>query len=239
MITPVYIPKPTLGRRFAVGDIHGCQKTFQLLVEEQIQLQKQDQLFLLGDYIDRGPNSSGVIDYILALQKEGYQVYTLMGNHEEILLDNFEEKRPRIFIRWVKFNKSLDLIDEEGQIKSQYLDFIKQLTICIELDHFYLVHAGFNFENDSIWEDGRAMLWWRNYEIDTNKLEGKRIVHGHTPKSIQEIRDRIERKDVEIILDNGCVYKHRKRRDYEDGELGRLCALNLDTFELFEQDYSE
>ena len=78
-------------RRFAISDIHGCRATFEKMLTEVLQLQKEDTLYLLGDYIDRGPDSRGVIDHIWALQKEGYQVHCLRGNHEQMLLDEVDK----------------------------------------------------------------------------------------------------------------------------------------------------
>lgn len=73
-------------RRFAISDIHGCLRSFRALLEE-INFSKEDTLYLLGDYIDRGPDSKGVIDHIWKLQKEGYTVHCLRGNHEQMLLN--------------------------------------------------------------------------------------------------------------------------------------------------------
>src|SRR6478736_5094582 len=73
-------------RVFAISDIHGCAKTFVSLVEKVIKLTREDKLFLLGDYIDRGPDSKGVIDYIIQLEQKGFDVTALRGNHEEMLL---------------------------------------------------------------------------------------------------------------------------------------------------------
>jgi len=70
-------------RQIAISDIHGCARTFQALLDK-IQLSTNDQLYLLGDYIDRGPDSKGVIDTILGLINAGYRVQTLMGNHEKM-----------------------------------------------------------------------------------------------------------------------------------------------------------
>ena len=78
-------------RRFAITDIHGCAQTFKALLN-RISFSKDDVLYLLGDYIDRGPDSRGVIDHIWKLQKEGYQVHCLRGNHEQMLLDEVASK---------------------------------------------------------------------------------------------------------------------------------------------------
>ena len=63
----LFVEKPEVGRRFAISDIHGCSMTFEALLS-QIHLKKEDQLFLLGDYVNRGPDSAGVIDKILELK---------------------------------------------------------------------------------------------------------------------------------------------------------------------------
>ena len=69
-------------RQIAVGDIHGCVKTFRLLVRDELRLTPNDHLILLGDVIDRGPDSKGVIDEIIALRDLGIRVQVLQGNHE-------------------------------------------------------------------------------------------------------------------------------------------------------------
>ena len=68
--------------RFAISDIHGCAKTFEALLD-RIALSTQGELYLLGDYLDRGPDSKGVLDLIFRLQREGYAVHCLRGNHEQ------------------------------------------------------------------------------------------------------------------------------------------------------------
>jgi serine/threonine protein phosphatase 1 len=73
-------------RRFAVGDIHGCSKTLKKMMEDVLLLEHEDMLFLMGDYIDRGPDSKGVLDYILQLLESGYDIRPLLGNHEEMML---------------------------------------------------------------------------------------------------------------------------------------------------------
>jgi serine/threonine protein phosphatase 1 len=80
-------------RLFAIGDIHGCFDSLKELVKNKIQLQKNDKLILLGDYIDRGNKSKEVIDFIIELLEKGYDVIPLMGNHEAMLLDAYENEK--------------------------------------------------------------------------------------------------------------------------------------------------
>lgn len=58
-------------RIIAIGDIHGCSKTFKTLLHKGLKIKKHDEIFCLGDFIDRGPDSKGVIDLILELRKKG------------------------------------------------------------------------------------------------------------------------------------------------------------------------
>ena len=83
----VQMDNPSTGKRYSISDIHGCFNTFRHLVEEGIKLTKSDQLFLLGDYVDRGPYSQEVLDYIMHLMDRGYHIFPLRGNHENDLLD--------------------------------------------------------------------------------------------------------------------------------------------------------
>jgi serine/threonine protein phosphatase 1 len=76
-------------RILAISDIHGNNKTFLDLLDK-IALTKDDELYLLGDYIDRGPDSKGVIDTIWKLMDDNYRVFCIKGNHEEMLFRGIE-----------------------------------------------------------------------------------------------------------------------------------------------------
>ena len=79
---------PAAGRRFVLGDVHGCYRTLRRVVEEVLKLGEGDTLYLLGDYIDRGPDSKGVLDYLLQLWlKTDISIQPLLGNHEKMLLN--------------------------------------------------------------------------------------------------------------------------------------------------------
>ncbi len=232
------IDKPKNGRRFAVGDIHGCAKTFRKLVIEELELTKSDQLFLLGDYIDKGPDSKGVLDFIFELQAEGFQIYPIRGNHEQMLLDSVENDNPRVFERILRLNKIRNLADENGKVYPKYLEFMRSLKYYVILDGFYLVHAGVDFAKENIFGDLHKLLWVRPKEFDaelaSQKLDGKKVIHGHTPTSIEAIQHQIENREQFICLDNGCCDISKKRKTFAEGEIGRLCALDLDSFELVE-----
>ena len=89
-----YITPLSGGRQLLIGDIHGCSTTFKALIRK-IDLQKNDQLILLGDLINKGPDSKGVLDYIIALKEEGFEVYALRGNMESMLLRILKKNESR------------------------------------------------------------------------------------------------------------------------------------------------
>lgn len=225
-----------MSRKFVISDVHGCAKSLKKLVEDSLQLSKEDELYLLGDFIDRGPDPKGVIDYIMDLKAKAYQVFTSRGNHEEMMINSILE------------NDGLDLwllnggtstlasfnLDWVSDVPDKYLEFIGRLEYYFEVDNYILVHAGLNFELKDPLTIGKDMLWarWWYDHIDHEWLNGRYIIHGHTPiqeNSIRSMRDNIDHLKV-LDIDNGCYYHPRKG-------LGQLCAFELNSKELFFQEY--
>jgi serine/threonine protein phosphatase 1 len=207
-------------RVFIIGDIHGCNKTFRKLVLEKISIRKTDKIYCLGDYIDRGPDSKGVIDFIIQLRKDGFNIHTLRGNHEQLLLESeIDEPAKEI---WLKNGGDKALmsfgVNSIRDFDKKYIDFFKRTKYFIQTKYFILVHAGLNFSSADPLKDKEAILWIRNFSVDTYYLNGKLLIHGHTPKA----RDYIISQPFQspLNLDGGCVFKHK------DG-FGNLFALNF------------
>jgi predicted MPP superfamily phosphohydrolase len=97
-------------RLFTIGDIHGCFDSLKELVQNKILLQKSDKLILLGDYIDRGDKSKEVIDYIIELREKEFDIIPLMGNHEAMLLDAYDNEKNTLSASWSIFCSSNLLI---------------------------------------------------------------------------------------------------------------------------------
>ncbi len=224
-------------RKFAITDIHGCIQSFKTLVQEGIQLTTEDELYLLGDYIDRGPDSKGVIDFIFQLQEEGHFVRCLRGNHEQLLLDSMKAGTPKQEIHlWLTQGgkETLDSFNAElaDQIDPKYLDFFNGLEYYFEVDQFLLVHAGFNFRSNQPFQDKHAMLWIRRFPIDEQLLGDRIIVHGHTPTQWPMIEATVKSPYSKVIdIDNGCVYH------YKGQGLGGLLAYDLTNREVYRQEY--
>lgn len=82
-------------RRWVIGDVHGCIKTLRALMEDKIQPGRQDRLIFVGDYVDRGPDSKGVVSYLMELRLMGYHLTLLKGNHEDMMLRSVYDKTIR------------------------------------------------------------------------------------------------------------------------------------------------
>lgn len=78
-----------MGKIFALGDIHGCISFLEDLIAKITVDPKDDQIVFIGDYVDRGPDTKGVVEFILEL-KEKYRVTCLIGNHERMFLDYYD-----------------------------------------------------------------------------------------------------------------------------------------------------
>ena len=217
------INKNSIGRSFAIPDIHGCYKTFESLLEK-IELTKNDQLFLLGDYVGRSKHSSFVLDIIIDLIENKYQIFPLRGNHEDKLLDahfkDYSKSELKLPSQW----KVKGVTDEKRKILPKYLPLIQSLPYYYILNKFYLVHAGFNFSTSHPFKDYKSMLWIEQTELNKRKMN-KIIIHGHSVKPLNLILKSIKDKSKVIGLDNGCVYKNKEKH-------GNLLCLNLDSFKL-------
>ena len=198
-------------RLFAIGDIHGCFDSLKELVENKIQLQKNDKLILLGDYIDRGNKSKEVVDFIIELLEKSYDIIPLLGNHEVMLLDAY--KNEEHIAKWIKNGGTETLKSAEisslSDIESKYLQFFRELRYYYSLDKFLFVHAGFNDILINPYNDKYSMLWNCKESYSNPLLINKTIVHGHCPISVSKCKERIVSKHNVINIDTGCVFKNR------------------------------
>lgn len=208
------------GRIFAIGDIHGCSETFKKLLLDKIRIQKNDKIYCIGDYIDRGKDSKGVVDFILKLRNQGYHIHTLRGNHEEIMFES--TKSEKNFQHWIKNGGDTTLksfgVSSFDEMKPVYKNFFKRTKFFIKSGNFIFVHAGLNFQIQNPFEDKKAMLWLRKFPVDYEKLGENIIIHGHTPEGLESILQQ-EWKGA-INIDGGCVYKLID-------DFGNLVALNV------------
>ncbi len=188
------------GRLLAVGDIHGCLDHLQCLIS-RVRPREKDQFVFLGDYIDRGPDSRGVIDFLLDFRKCFPSTVFLKGNHEKMLLDYLKGKNTLLYMAnggW----ETLKSYETGAGIKvvPEHLTFIESLKLYYVQESFVFVHAGLRPGVSLEDHDERDFLWIRGDFLDSDYEFEKTVVFGHTPLSdpLQEPR--------KIGLDTGAVY---------------------------------
>ncbi len=202
---------------------------------DKIGLNKEDELFLLGDYIDRGPRSKDVLDKIIKLNEEGYNLTCLRGNHEQMMLEAPQSQEFAAI--WLR-NGGREVMqefaaDNFSDIPTFYYSFIDKLHYYFEKEDLLFVHAGFKIDpllNNSPFDFRQPMLWIRKWEEQPavfHWLRNRKVVHGHSPQTENEIRKRFDNFDNFPILniDNGCAYDRQG--------MAQLCCVELNKWELF------
>ena len=178
----------TMERIFAIGDIHGCLDKLQAMMETIHPDREKDGIVFIGDYIDRGPDSRGVVDYVLGLKNRFEQVVCLKGNHEEMFLDfHLHGRNGDLFLMngGDATLLSYGMVDtpsgKRADIPEEHLRFFLNLLPYYETEKYIFVHAGLRPRvplEDQYPED---LFWIRHAFIRSYHDFGKIVVFGHTP----------------------------------------------------------
>jgi serine/threonine protein phosphatase 1 len=187
------------GRTIAIGDVHGCSAALAALLGA-IQPGPEDTLVTLGDVIDRGPDSKGVIDQLLALGRR-CRLVALKGNHEEMLLGGLYNKH--MLKAWQEAG-GVEMLASYGfalatvppwrrwdeAIPKEHWAFLARCVAYHETDTHIFVHASYDPALPLDQQPGEALRWWF---ADKNKARphcsGKTAVVGHTPQQSGEVLD--------------------------------------------------
>jgi len=178
------MPQSGSGRVLAVGDIHGQREKLARLMEK-VKPTPEDELVFLGDYIDRGPDAKGVIEYLIALQKRLPRAHFIRGNHEQMLLDYLEEGDELGFYLYNGGGATLSSYERDGRpdIPLHHLEFLRNLPFYHQTDEFIFVHAGLRPPLPLEEQDPQDLLWIRQEFLRSSYSWGKTVVFGHTPVS--------------------------------------------------------
>lgn len=210
-----------MSRRWVIGDVHGCNKTLVRLLFDNLKVSREDELFFLGDYIDRGPDSKGVVDTLWKLKRKKIHIHTLRGNHEQMMMES--EQNSFSFAHWTNNGGETTLLsfgqESYSSFPARYKSFFTSLPYYIETGNFILVHAGLNFEEPDLFSDKEAMLWQRIKVTDQAVLGDRIMIHGHTPIPLDQILSQTANCRN---LDGGCVFAPRRK------DLGYLVAYLLE-----------
>ena len=199
---------------YVVGDIHGCLAEVRYLVE-QLPLERGDRLVFLGDYIDRGPDSMGVVSYLLELREQDkIDAVFLKGNHEDMFLDylGFPGNHGDVFLNngghatlaSYGISASNGAAEIAGQLPQAHLAFYQNLeTFCV-VKPYLCVHAGIQPLKRLEEQTAAEMFWIRGEFIRNPHKLPFTVLFGHTPQ-----KEALFDLPFKIGLDTGLVYGNK------------------------------
>lgn len=227
-------PRTPRGRRaYVIGDVHGRLDLLdQLLaaIEEDVERrpQRKNALVFLGDLIDRGPESRGVIERLRTFRHDRLKPYFLGGNHEEVLLRLLNGERG-ILTSWLQFggaqclasygfdpslievrNERASLAAIKQVIPESHVNFIASFADTLRFGDYLFVHAGIRPGIDLSLQSQSDLRWIRSPFLEDKSDHGMVVVHGHT------ISNEVEIQKNRIGIDTGAY------------RTGRLTALAVD-----------
>jgi serine/threonine protein phosphatase 1 len=177
-------------RTIAIGDVHGCSKALDALIEA-IQPTPVDTLVMLGDYVDRGPDSRGVLDRLIELGSR-CRLVPILGNHDQMMLDTLNGEDSEI---WLEVGgrealESYETTEDLDVIPSDHVAFLKSSLPFHETDSHIFAHANY-YPDIPMAEQTEDMLRWESLKSFTPgpHESGKRVIVGHSSQKSGEILD--------------------------------------------------
>lgn len=221
---------------YAIGDVHGCLEELRqleaLIAVDAAPVAGEKWLVTLGDHIDRGPASAGVLDHLLGAPPHGFRRIALKGNHEAMLLDALAD--PAAMRQWLANGGDATLASYglghaaieslrqgrgrasrrrqllEAHLPDEHLAFLRQLPLGLSVPGFVFVHAGLRPGVPLADQVEADLLWIRREFLEATHGFSEVVVHGHTPVPEPFI------SATRIDIDTGCFMS------------GRLTALRID-----------
>lgn len=210
-------------RIYAIGDIHGRADLLgdlQALIAQDADHAPESRkvVVYLGDYIDRGPDSAGVIDQLIDGPLAGLEQVFLMGNHEEFFMEFLDN--PEVGTVWIKnggdatlasygiegakYCTALDLgilsKSLHDALPDDHIDFLNGLSVSHREEDYLFVHAGIRPGVPLDRQRDDDMLWIREPFLGSFEEHEVVVVHGHTPVDEAEVHNN------RIAVDTGAVW---------------------------------
>lgn len=224
---------------YAIGDVHGCYRELRALEDKVIAdaatLPGRKLIVMLGDYIDRGPDSARVIDHLIARPPIGFERICLTGNHEAQTLDYLDGRLS--LERWLStgarstlFSYGLDAehlgelygsggkLDDHirATIPHEHIAFMRGLPIMAYSERFVFVHAGLRPGVPLLEQEDDDLLYIREEFFEASRRLDRWVVHGHTPVDHPRIDGR------RLDIDTGAFRTGRLTAVRISGKGGRL-----------------
>ncbi len=195
-------------RTYAIGDIHGCLDKLQDLIKRcqlDADAEKQTAKFVfLGDYIDRGPDSHGVVEFLINLQSQQPDLtICLAGNHEELALGAHYAGQYEI---WLRNGGDETLrsygIESAADLPPHHIAWFNSLLDRHDDGRRLFVHAGIDPWRPLDQQHSQDLRWIREPFLSDDRDYGRLVVHGHTP-----LRTGLpDQRHNRLNLDTGAVF---------------------------------
>jgi serine/threonine protein phosphatase 1 len=206
---------PSHIRVYAIGDVHGClDRLVALHADIAADLTErpvaEPLLIHMGDYVDRGPDSAGVIERLAAGHLPNLPVVNLMGNHEDLMLSALERPSDASVQLWL-MNGGANSLHSWGiprttaaaewasRLPARHLAFLRNLAVSHSAGGYLFVHAGVRPGLPLERQSPHDLLWIREPFLSSSADFGAVVVHGHTPRGRPEVRRN------RIGIDTGAV----------------------------------
>ena len=182
---------------YAIGDVHGCLDQLlaleQRIADDGLGIEGEKWLVTVGDHVDRGPDSAGVIEHVMGPAPAGFRRFALIGNHEQMMLDFLAD--PVAHAYWLDEGGAETLASYGIEITSErdpkamlaarfpprHLAFLKALPSWLSLPGWLFVHAGIRPGLPLAMQSDEDLIWIRAPFLTSQLTGGLRVVHGHTP----------------------------------------------------------
>ena len=220
---------------YVIGDIHGRSKLLDQLIQNVPWDVARDKIIFLGDLIDRGDNSPGVVERVMELVDNNPAVVVLRGNHEQMMLDCLDYGD----LQWLipengglatlsAYGFELDQLKDVSDIKipAEHVEFIRTLPFFHEDEQAIYVHAGLVPGEHPSETDSDVLVWTRDLDFFKD-YDGKLCFFGHTPTAFLPREGRSRRWG--IYIHNRCVGIDTSG---EDGS--PLSCIQVETFTLYQ-----
>ncbi len=189
---------------FAIGDVHGCLDKLRRLLDgcAAYAAGRDARYVFLGDYVDRGPHSRGVIELLMRWQANAPgTVICLRGNHEQLAIDAHRSAAAMpLWLRNSGETTQRNYPETGGRIPDDHLAWLDALPFCHDDGLRFFVHAGIDLDAPARrGRPMRSMLWMREpFLTDSDAIDcGRLIVHGHTPRKDGKPELRPHRLDLD------------------------------------------
>jgi serine/threonine protein phosphatase 1 len=211
-------------RLYAIGDVHGCLEALldvhEAIADDLTRRPVADwRIIHVGDYVDRGPENRGVIEYLAGRAVEDPQMVFLMGNHDEMFLASIDgdANMARVWLSnggvetLFEYGVDVDVFAERfrndtpklPEVPEAHLAFLRGLDLFARFGDYAFVHAGIEPGIALEAQTRQTLLWMREPFLESTQEYDAVIVHGHTPRREVEVRRN------RIDIDTGAVFGNR------------------------------